>query len=329
MSKSDHHLATFAENNSNGDRFAPRVVIVDDFAPWRKHVRIILEQEGCQVVGEAADGSEAVEKAAALKPDVILLDIGLGETSGIVAAPSIAEAAPESKILFLSAHVEAAIVRTALKSGGTGYVLKANINKDLKAAIEAVLHGNGFISAVIRSHVCSQTHTAQFYADETALLASLFQIVSGPLGREEAAIVVARKRYCDELRKRLTEHQVNSHECRCITVDAEETLSLFMDGPTPNRERFVAALESIIEQLIHKTKTEVQQITVFGEMVGLLSLGGNFKGALILEQLWNEYLDVHSNKLLTLHCAYPQWAFADKKPPYAAICNEHWTVMPG
>jgi len=84
-----------------------RIIVVDDFKDWRWKVRSILEQQQeLLVVGEASDGAEAVQKAGELKPDVIVLDIGLPKLDGITADLRISEISPGSKILFLSQHRE-------------------------------------------------------------------------------------------------------------------------------------------------------------------------------------------------------------------------------
>src|SRR5262245_14514315 len=82
-----------------------RVLVVDDYGPWRSHVRSVLQATAeWQIVGEAADGPEAVEKAATLEPDLILLDVGLPTLSGIKVAERVLASNPDQKILFISEH---------------------------------------------------------------------------------------------------------------------------------------------------------------------------------------------------------------------------------
>ena len=99
-----------------------------------------------QIVGEASDGLEAVRQAEELKPDLILLDIGLPTLNGIEAARQIRSLAPESKIIFLTQESSADVVREALSLGAWGYVVKARAGSDLLPAVEAVLLGKQFIS---------------------------------------------------------------------------------------------------------------------------------------------------------------------------------------
>ena len=130
-----------------------RVLVVDDSVEWRQYIRTMLEMlpGELQVVGEASDGFQAVQKAEELGPNLILLDIGLPGLNGIEAATRISAIAPGSKILFLSQNDDTDVVRAALQEGACGYVLKSDANRELLAAVAAVLRGEGFISHSLAS----------------------------------------------------------------------------------------------------------------------------------------------------------------------------------
>ena len=124
-----------------------RVLVVDDFEPWRRFVSSTLEKApDLKVICEASDGLEAVQKAEELKPDLILLDIGLPTLDGIEAARRIRKLAPESKILFLTQESAADVVQLALSLGALGYVVKENAGTELLAAVAAVRQGRQFVS---------------------------------------------------------------------------------------------------------------------------------------------------------------------------------------
>jgi len=101
---------------------------------------------GLQIIGEASDGLEAVQKAEALKPDLILLDVGIPTLNGIEASHRISKLAPSATVLFLSQENDADVVATALSNGARGYVLKLDVNQELLPAVESVLRGQRFIS---------------------------------------------------------------------------------------------------------------------------------------------------------------------------------------
>jgi DNA-binding NarL/FixJ family response regulator len=124
-----------------------RVLVVEDFAPFWQVIRSTLEvRPDVQVIGEVADGLEAVQKAEILEPDLVLLDIGLPMLNGIEAARQIRRLAPQSKIIFVSQESSCEVVREALNLGAWGYVLKERAAIDLPAAVNAVQEGRHFLS---------------------------------------------------------------------------------------------------------------------------------------------------------------------------------------
>jgi DNA-binding NarL/FixJ family response regulator len=136
-----------------------RILLVDDYEPWRQQIRSMLEtRPELQIIGEALDGLEAVQKAEELNPDLILLDISLPTLDGIEAASRISHIVPGSKILFVSTNTEADLVRVALSNGALGYVLKADAGSELLPAIKAVLQGNRFVSRRIKEDDCGGDH---------------------------------------------------------------------------------------------------------------------------------------------------------------------------
>jgi DNA-binding NarL/FixJ family response regulator len=122
-----------------------RVLIVEDFEPFRRFVCSMLdERPDMQIVCETSDGLEAVNKAAKLQPDLILLDVGLPSMNGIEAARRIRKLSPESKILFVSQESSADVVQGALATGAKGYVVKTHAGKELLNGVDAVLRGEQF-----------------------------------------------------------------------------------------------------------------------------------------------------------------------------------------
>jgi DNA-binding NarL/FixJ family response regulator len=124
-----------------------RILVVDDFAQFRQFVVELLgKRPELQVVGEASDGLEALQRAVELRPDLILLDIGLPSLNGIQVAREMRSLAPESRIIFLSQESSADVVQEALSLDAWGYVVKTKAPVDLFAAVEAVLSGRTFVS---------------------------------------------------------------------------------------------------------------------------------------------------------------------------------------
>lgn len=126
-----------------------RILVVEDFAPFRQFVSEMLEtSRAFQIIGEVSDGLEAVHKAADLRPDLILLDIGLPNLNGIEAAQEIRKLVPESKIIFLTQESSEDVVREAQKLGAWGYIVKASAARDLLPALDAVIAGKLFFGSI-------------------------------------------------------------------------------------------------------------------------------------------------------------------------------------
>jgi DNA-binding NarL/FixJ family response regulator len=125
-----------------------RVLIVDDYEGWRRQVRSLFQSRPqWQVIAEAADGPEAIQKTEEFKPDLIVLDIGLPKLNGIEAARQIRQLSPSSRIVFLSQINDHDVVRAALGMGALGYVHKMDARSELLPAVYAVLRGEQFVSS--------------------------------------------------------------------------------------------------------------------------------------------------------------------------------------
>ena len=117
-----------------------RILIADDFEAWRLEVRTFLQaRTEWKIVSEARDGLEVVQKASKLRPDVVLLDIGMPGLNGIAAAAQIRQLSPNSKIIFLTANSDSDVIHEAQHAGLDGYVKKFQAGTELIPAIEEAL----------------------------------------------------------------------------------------------------------------------------------------------------------------------------------------------
>ncbi len=134
-----------------------RLVLADDHEIMRVGLRTLLEREpNWSVVGEAADGEEAVDMILSLKPDVALLDIAMPKLNGLDAAKQILAQSAGTKIVLLSAHDSTEVISEVLDSGAKGYVLKSDAARDLVAAVEAVRGNHTFFTPKVADLVLSR-----------------------------------------------------------------------------------------------------------------------------------------------------------------------------
>ncbi|HEV7657317.1 MAG TPA: response regulator transcription factor [Mycobacteriales bacterium] len=123
-----------------------RLMVVDDHPIWREGVARDLAEAGHQVVATAADGPAAVRRAAAVRPEVVLMDLQLPLGSGVEATREILAADPAARVLVLSASGEDADVLAAVKAGATGYLVKSAGRDELLAAVEKTARGEAVFS---------------------------------------------------------------------------------------------------------------------------------------------------------------------------------------
>ena len=131
-----------------------RVLLVDDHELMRQGLRSILESEGgVEVVGEAANGREAIELAKKLTPQVVVMDVAMQDMNGIEATRQVCSACPGVKVIALSSHSDSRYVTAMLDAGASGYVLKANAYDELRRALDAARRGKTYLCADVTESV--------------------------------------------------------------------------------------------------------------------------------------------------------------------------------
>jgi len=163
------------------------VLLVDDHSLVRRGFRRMLEDDpGIVVVGEAEDGHQAVQLAAELGPRVVVMDFALPSMNGAVAARQILRTAPETAILILSMHAEASYVRTCLEAGARGYLLKNAMDLEMVAAVKQVAAGQQVLDPRLGSLGQAKDQAAPLTTRELEVLQL---IVHGKSNKEIAAVL--------------------------------------------------------------------------------------------------------------------------------------------
>ena len=315
-----------------------RILVVDDFEDWRRRVHSLLQARPTwQIIAEASDGSEAVQKAEELKPDLIVLDVGLPKLNGIEAARQIRQRSPSSKIIFLSQNSDLDVVREALSTGALGFVSKIDAGRELLPAVDAVLGGKQFVSSIrgftdTSGEKAAHRHEVLFYSDDAVLLDSVTRFIVGALQAGNAAIVLATKSHRDGLLQRLKAGGVDTdvalQQGTYISLDAADTLSSIMVNDMPDPVRFFGGIGGFIKSAAKAAKLERPQVAVFGEAVALLQADGKADAAIRFEQLGNDLAKTFKVDIL---CGYPLRSFHGEKNKdvFQSICAEHSAVYSG
>jgi len=127
------------------EKARPRLLIVDDHEIFRRGLRTVLEtRSDLEIVGEATDGLDAIEKAKLWKPDLIVMDVSMPKVDGLQAMRIIREQQPDTKVLILSQHDSSFMLGAALKAGASGYVTKSQVSRSLLGAIDTLIEGKPF-----------------------------------------------------------------------------------------------------------------------------------------------------------------------------------------
>jgi CheY-like chemotaxis protein len=294
-----------------------RVLVVDDYEPFRRFVCSMLGRKPeFQIVGETSDGLDAVRRAEALQPDLIVLDIGLPTLNGIEVARRIRKLSPKSKILFVSQESLADVVQEALSVGAMGYVIKAFAGSELLSAVRAVLEDRQFISSGLSDHpfdaapdvatlgVCpdeavlslvpssteiTRGHQVEFYSDDPAFIAGFSCFVEAALEAGKAAIVVATESHREGILQKLQKPGVDMiaaiEEGRYVPLDVGETLSTFMENDSLDPVRFLRVIGDLIAAAAQATVGDLSRVVICGECASILWAEGKADAAIHVEQL--------------------------------------------
>jgi DNA-binding NarL/FixJ family response regulator len=337
-----------------------RILVADDSEPWRRFVSsaILPKKPGWHIVCEVSDGVEAVKKAEELKPDLILLDIGLPKLNGIEAARQITKIPSNSKILFLSAFDSLEVVEQALNTGANGYIVKLDAGSELVVAVEAVFQGKRYVSSRLKGVISAQAedahasdkpvhdellasrlirlpemeftrcHEVLFYSDDVVFLESVTHFIGAPLRFGNAAVVFATKPHRDMLFEELKAQGVDAdvliQQGSYVSLDAADTLSKFMINGWPDTDRFFEGFKNLIESASNAANAKHPRVAIFGEWVALLWAEGKRDAAIRLEQLGN---DLARTRKVDILCAYPsKLRIQEDKHSFGVVCGEHSAV---
>ena len=196
-----------------------RILLADDHIVMRAGLRLLLERhETFEVIGEAADGREAVEIAAEQKPAVVVMDVAMPHLNGVEAARQILARNPDIAIVMLSMHSDESYVLRSLKAGARAYLLKDSAEADLIAAIQAITEGRSFFSPGVRALLKEDYiyRLQKFGADDTYELLTarereVLQLVAEGRSNKEVASLLGLSLYTVETHRTHILQKLNLH----------------------------------------------------------------------------------------------------------------------
>jgi DNA-binding NarL/FixJ family response regulator len=314
-----------------------RILVVDDHAAWIHHVSLQLRDDvRHRLVGTAADGAEALETAERLRPDLVILDIGLPKINGIEVAQRILASAPESRILFLSENRLPEIAEVALATGAHGFVVKSDAGRDLRPAIAAVLEGRSFVSTRLTSQVIEQRrqqafpgirhHCALLASDEAVLLDEYARFSEETLAAAGTAIVVttASRRAAIEERMRVAgvDLDLAAQQGRYVPLELEQALATFLVDGWPDEAQFLSAATPLLTAGAAAARGVHPRVSACGDGAFELWKARGAEAAIRYERLWDEFA-VRSG--MDLCCGYviPQSGRLDDPAAFERLYAAH------
>ena len=276
-----------------------RILVVEDHAPFRRLICAAVQRRAGVQTFEAADGLDAVQKAEALQPDLILLDINLPKMHGFEVAARVRRLAPRARLLFLTQESSPEILREALSLGALGYVQKISAATDLMPAIDAALAGERFVSRGVTGSgpagaSAPRRHELLFCSSDAAAVDALSRFVADTLKAAGAAIVVATAAHWLLILRELRTHGVNVDDAiargACVLFDADVA---------PDGGRILEAIDRARAGAASSANPH-PRVVLCGERAGRLWAAGRTADALRLEGLCHEL--PHDIDIL---CTYP------------------------
>ena len=309
-----------------------RVLVVEDHEPFRRVICEVLQRRGdVLIVGEAADGLDAIRQAEALRPDVVMLDIGLPTLSGLEVAGRIRASVPDAKLMFVTNESSLEVAEQAFSRGAHGYVYKPRALRDIPSVLEAILRGGQFVSGGLEriaqgDSLASHRHDLVFCSSDALLVAAFSRFVGGALDRGNAVIVLLTDAHERSLKRTLQASQVDLalaiRQQRYVSVSINELLAKVMVNRCPDPTRFLNAAEELLNEVARQAGQHAE-VVACGECSPTVWADGNVEAAIQLEQLWD---DIAKSRQMDILCVYPLAARDESVPTVRRLCAEHTAV---
>ena len=307
-----------------------RVLVVEDHEPFRRVLCGLLQAlPEVAIVGEAADGIDAIHQAAALQPDVITLDIGLPRLGGVQVASQLRVVSPRARILLVTNEFSPDVVEEAFRRGTHGYVYKPHLARDLLRAFDVIVGGGQFVGRLARiargDSLPSHRHDVLFYSSEAILLDAFSQFVAGSLRQGNTVIALVTESHGESLRRSLQFCNVDEaiREGLYVPLNLSRLLSKVMAGGAPDPDRFMSASREVVAKATERAAAQRRRVAACGECAPMVWGKGYVDAAIQLEHLWD---DVSRSQQIDVQCAYPMAVLQESARAVKRLCVEHTVV---
>ena len=310
-----------------------RVLVVEDHQPFRRVICDLLQQRAdLLIVGEAADGLDAIRQAEALRPDVVILDIGLPVLSGLEVAERIRAKVPDAKLMFVTNESSLEIVEQAFRNGANGYVYKPRVQRDVMPVLEAIIRGGRFVSGGLEriaqgDGLASHRHDVVFCSSDAVLIGAFSRFIAGELHEGNAVVAVVTAAHGRSLQSSLEASSVDValaiRRQRYLPVNVSELLAKATVNGRPDPLRYLDAAEELLTEVTRRATDHHARIAACGEGTSTFWTDGHVESAIQLEHLWDE---LAMGRQMDVLCAYPVAVRDESVLAVRRLCAEHTVV---
>jgi DNA-binding NarL/FixJ family response regulator len=310
-----------------------RVLVVEDHERFRRVICDVLQQRAdLLVVGEAADGLDAVCQAEALRPDVVVLDITLPVLSGIEVAGRIRARVPDARVMFVTNESSLEVVDQAFRRGAHGYVYKPRVQRDLLPVLDAIIRGGRFVSGGLEriargDSLASHRHDVVFYSSDAVLIGVFSRFIAGELRDGNAVVAVVTAAHAQRLQSSLEASRVDVaraiRQQRYFPVNVSELLAKATGNGCLDRLRYLDAAADLFTDVTRRATDQHARVAACGEGTSLFWTDGHVEAAIQLEHLLDE---IAMSRQMDILCAYPLAVRDGNLPAVRSLCAEHTAV---